>query len=161
MSLKPRFTKEGEVVAINLKKSVTIEGRDFFGRKAWITFENTTRLGSDKGWYHDTRYLRCERFWDIPPEQVVSKTRRLCLVDTNSKVWMNHPEHITILRLLGLDDVAVSCGPGNWPPYLLAGELWEKLSPYLKYTDYSLEWDSIPSEGVRHHPEKETGGDCY
>jgi len=156
MSLKPRFTEDGEVIAINLKKSVTIEGRDFFGRKAWITFENTNGLGSGS-WYHDTGYLRCEKFWDILPEQVVSKTRRLCLVDTNNKVWMNHPEHITILRLLGLDDVAVSCGPGNWPPYLLAGELWTMLSPHLEYADYSLMWNPVVSKGIGTTQKKKRG----
>jgi len=134
----PQFVN-GRVRAVNLKSSeCVVGGRDFFGRKAWLRFVRTENYG----WFQDTGNI-CERFWNIHPKQVVAKSRRLCLVDDEEKIWMNYPEHITALRILGLDRVAISCGPGKWPPYLLAGELILKLNPFLEYSNYQLDWMGI------------------
>lgn len=142
--LRPKFDEKGRMIAMNLTKPVKIKGKDFFNRDAWLQF---VPLSHCSGWRWDSKNI-FGRFWKIYPENVVIKKRRLCLTEENSnsgKVLINHLEHITALRMLGLDAVGISCGPSSWPPYLLAGELWEKLSPYLKYADYQLEWkEALP-----------------
>lgn len=139
--MKSQFAEDGRLRAINLNRPyVTIEGCDFFGRKAWVHFVDIGR----KGWWQEDKR---GKLWKIYPRQVVAKSRRLCLTDAEGKVWMNCPEHITALRVLGLDRVAVSCGPGNWPPYLLPGELWQELTPNLEQADYCLEWKELPRDG--------------
>ena len=137
--LRPQFNEIGRVRAVNLKESVplTIKGRDFFGRKAWLKFQPV----DSNGWYGNTKSgSGCKEAEILYPELVMVKKRRLCLINNEGGVWLNCFEHITTLRLLGLDKISISCGPGSWPPFLLAGELWEQLSPHLQYADYTLDW---------------------
>jgi hypothetical protein len=144
--LKPKFI-DGNVVAINLgEEAPLIEGYDFLGRKAWIKFRPTVL----HGWFGDRGDSLCEQNWPIEPASVVAKKRRLCLLDNRDDVWMNFFEHIAPLRLLGLDSVGISCGPNSHPPWYMAGELWDKLSPYLQYADYVLEWKQIEGRGIAH-----------
>jgi len=138
----PTFDDDGRVQAVHLTRPVTINGRDFFGRRAWLHF--VPSYDYSPGWYYD-RQGPCERFWNMNPSNFVSKRRRLCLVDNEGGVLINYPEHIMSLRLLGLDAVGISCGPGTWPPYLLTGEIWEKLSPNLKLAGYTLDWHKLSS----------------
>ena len=136
---QPKFNGKGRMMAINLIRPVKIKGKDFFGREAWLQF---VPVCHPPGWHWDAKGL-FGRFWRIYSKNIIIKKRRLCLTDGGGhegKVLMNHLEHITALRMLGLDAVGISCGPGAWPPYLMAGELWERLIPYLRYGDYSLEW---------------------
>ncbi len=128
----PRFDN-GMVVAINLTKPVTISGDDFWGRKSSITFTPVEM----NGWWRDID----KNIGRISLGNIQSQKRRLCFSDVDG-VWLNHPEHFTVLRVLGLDKVAIKC-ESKWPPYLLANEMLTRLSPFLQYAEYCLKWQNI------------------
>ncbi len=134
----PRF-KNGMVVAINLTNPVTISGDDFWGRKSSITFTPVEM----NGWWRDidANISGKNDYQKISSENIQSRKRRLCFCDVDG-VWLNHPEHFTVLRVLGLDKVAIRC-ESKWPPYLLANEILARLSPFLHYAEYCLKWQDI------------------
>lgn len=88
-----------------LKKSVTITGKDYWGRTAWIKFSPSNR----PGWWWKTKNGL------VPINHKIAEKRRgqitLCSGFESLPIW----EHIGVLRFLGFDQMEVEAS--SWAPY--------------------------------------------
>lgn len=128
---------------LRLQKAVTIEGSDFWGRKAWIKF-----IPSDiPGW-----------FWrpdkNIKPIPITSRIaenqkNRITLSFLGHKLHVY--EHIGVLRFLGINGVIIESTP--WPPYHGRPlELWDALKTQCIDGDTKLAWCTIKRAMVYKYP---------
>lgn len=125
------------IQAYTIDAPVIISGKDIFGRDASITFAPAEQTGW--WWKLDNGDLI-----PITREMVRVKKRRICFC-LDEKILLNIVEHITVLRMYGLDRIVIS-GATLWPPYLTAKELLDKLSP-MRLLDYNLMWKPVPNRG--------------
>lgn len=125
-----------------LKKKVLIKGPDYFGRKAWISFE-PTKPGLYIGW-----------FWRTPegdilpilPDIITHKPRRVALQSRDGKCSLEIIEHIMPLVFTGLCGVIISSS--CWPPYHgRTLELWEHLQPHIEENgQVEMKWVTVNQE---------------
>lgn len=127
--------------AYTVEKSVTVPGSDFWGRDASITFSPTQKPGW--WWKFGEQIDGSDVLLPIVPNMIKPKRRRLCFVH-KEKVLLNIIEHITVLRMCGLDSVVVS-SETQWPPYLTPVELYKAL-PRMPL-NYELAWVSHIDKG--------------
>lgn len=117
-----------------LKNVVTITGKDYWGRDAWITFYP----GKIPGWQWQFGDLG-EEIIKITSERFRFKARRVALTFLGKKLECF--EHIGVLRWLGLDSVVIKSSP--WPPYHGRPlELWEKIYPNLEKAGI-IDWQPL------------------
>lgn len=117
-----------------LEKLITIEGRDFCGRRSTLEISPTN---AETGWVWNIRGI------DIPitPKIMEAKSRRVALV--HNDCVLNEFEHIGVLRAVGLHNIRVWCSQ-TWPPYDGGSfKLWQEVMPYVhkvgKLTPYQPE----------------------
>lgn len=122
------------IQAYTIEKSVTITGPDFWGRDASITFSPTQKPGW--WWKFGEQIDGSDVLLPIMPDMIKSKRRRLCFAH-KSKVLLNIIEHITVLRMCGLDRIVIS-SKTQWPPYFTPAELYREL-PRMPL-NYELAW---------------------
>ncbi len=137
------FQEEVFLKALRLQKEVTINGPDFWGRKAWIKF-----LPSETpGW-----------FWKIDKKteplpitlDIVSYHKNRLALSAHGK-QLHIYEHIGILRFLGVDGVVIESTP--WPPYHgRALELWVALKGQCKESGEKIPWCTIKQPAGWQYP---------
>lgn len=125
---------------LRLKNSVTIEGPDCFGRKAWITFHPTVEAG-----WHWTPYPKHQFVvpidWRIAGHLVSPGLLYIQYQDTRLYIV----EHLLSLRFTGLDGIRIE--GSKWPPYHARPlEIWQALQPELAGTSEDVTWISPKGE---------------
>lgn len=128
--------------ACTIKRSITITGKDVFGRNASITFAPIEKPGW--WWKFGEQVDGSDVLLPITQNMIQVKKRRSCFC-LNENTLLNVVEHITVLRMCGLDRIVISSDT-PWPPYFTSKELIEKLSP-MRLLGYNLTWTSVISHG--------------
>jgi hypothetical protein len=123
-----------------LKKTVSVEGADYFGRPSFIEFSPTDR----QGWYWQPR--PGSTLLPITAKLASDKPRRLVLVDGSERleVW----EHVGSLRFLGLDGIVVRAST-HLPYFGRPHELWQQLKPWCEPDGSNLPWHKIADVGYQ------------
>ena len=115
---------------LSLKKKVTIEGTNFWGRPSRISFEPTSRLG----WWWRTGGNEI----GITAKIMDCRKRRLALADPydlERSDRLEVVEHIAALMATGLDGIVIESD--EWPPYEgCAGQYLDALLPHLTESDH-------------------------
>lgn len=117
-----------QIQCFRLTKEVRIDGRDVFGRKAYLVFTPSKR----NGWY--VRDQKTKEEIPLCVDHIVCKKNNLTF--SYGGTMLHVLEHIMPLRWLGIDKVCLSGSP--WPPYLTAFEYFE----YLENADALVATDS-------------------
>ncbi len=106
---KHNIIKEETMKLFRLEKAVKVTGRDYFGRKAEITFTPTNP--------HQPGF-----FWDcnpgekaIPISENLASTRSRQITLMHESRLLNVYEHIGVLRYAGIDGVKIASS--QWPPF--------------------------------------------
>lgn len=119
------------VEILHLSKPISVEGRDYWGRPAKLTFYPNNQ----PGWFW--LYDKHEPSIQITAELLHSKLRRIALIYEKCKLECF--EHIGVLRWLGLDGITIESS--SWPPYHGRSiELWHALKPAFQPTGEYLSW---------------------
>ena len=110
---------------LRLRETVRVEGRDFWGRHALLTFSNNLQ---ENGWVWRVRREDIH----ITPDLIQSRPRRIALVHGEHE--LNEFEHIGFLRAAGLEHVRVELtGKRTWPPYFGgAWQVWQAVMPHTE-----------------------------
>lgn len=129
------------IEACTVKRDMEIIGKDFWGRDASLTFASAERSG---WWWKIGEHVDGDDVLiPITREMIKVRSRRVCF-EHDSGVLLNVVEHITVLRLCGLDRIVLSSRT-KWLPYLTPMELWNALETTPLH--YELSWTKLNGQG--------------